>query len=337
MRFHLPTRDKIVFKADLSRTPIGATLVETALGITVASLMLLFLIDGIRYFYIKVALDSAVENAISMATKLNLEVPTTNTWCQAPANQAACSEYRTALMEVVRRSVSIAERAAQSTQNSTETHLVPYRYLYPSAAWNNMPFSGSDPLPYLLLLRPGSAAQDMLNGTIIEHPTRQSGTSTGQGWPSGQESWEQILEQHPVMAQIGARMHPITPGLPEIEIKSTRLGYRRTGIYPEGAPLANQPTPTPTATPSATPTPPAGPTATPTQIPTSTPSPTPTTPPNCMGCNDPISCCSNPLLPAACCCNLCGNSCTANAPGVPAPCCQGPFLTRQCCTNCISS
>jgi hypothetical protein len=263
----------------------GATLIEAAIGIPIFLLVILFLIDLARYFFVSVVANYAVYQAVDFASKSIVEVDTTFAACVRVTSDGTtetlppCVAYRTLVENIIKRAEDVLFLvASDSTTTSSAARLEQFsHYEGTQYSGRNKSGLGSAITGHVAFLRPGEI---VLKGssTTIQHSTRPFGENAGEGWPASGESWGQIFEGHPLEVRAEIVFSPVTPFFPSLTINARQYAFRAVRFFGAGfAPLPTPPPPAPTPSPTSTQTPvPPEPTLTSTPTNTGTATGTPT-------------------------------------------------------------
>lgn len=246
---------------------LGASLIEVALSLPLFMLLILFIVDVSRYFFIYVMLNLAAQRAVDYAAKLPVDINIGVNACSIDAQ--ACTDYRARVEGILKVATDLAERVVARSDSNNETRLISLTHFAPDI------YTGQNQLgigslvadaglvrPGERLIRQGGSASD--SEALFDHPTRPYGTARFYGPPANGESWALLLENHPLVLHMEALYSPITPGIPELSMQIDQIAYRRSnkfGVAPPPAPTlaagptSTRPAPTPTRTFTPTPTP----------------------------------------------------------------------------------
>ena len=239
-------------------------------------LFVLVLIDIGRYFFGYLVLNYAAYSAADLASKLEVEIDTTKSICNNWPNSGGdspCVKYIRQLDRIATHGLRLANLVASNSPAGSKSSLLEFTHYYdpPQDAVGMKDFKS-----HIAFLRPGEKVRDS-NGQIYQHPSRAFDV----GWPSGGETWPNVLSQHPVVAMLVVEFKPVTPLFKPLALQVVQLAYRRTKQFGVQPPEFDTAVPAPSATaintlpPTVTNTP-GPPTSTP--KPTNTPGPTNTVP-----------------------------------------------------------
>jgi len=278
----------------------GASYVEAAISIPLFLVFILGFIDLCRGLLTYVILQHAAQQAVDFASKVEVEVETTQSACAlggSTGGAASCRNYKKRLEEIVASAVGRASVVASPVADAP-IRLVRFRH-YDAGRYNgaqfglwNVPWTEGEGggisgfTGYGAFLRPGEIVEevdevDNPQGGVIEHfsrpftcePANAPRPCPGRGWPALGDSWASILRKEPLEVVLQAIFDPVFPGLSEFRITGRAAGFRQIRAF-SSAPPASTATATPAPTSTSTPIPPPSPT--PTVTPTATVTATPT-------------------------------------------------------------
>lgn len=224
----------------------GVTMIEAAIALPVALLLIAGTIDFVRIFSIYTAMNYAAHTSVSDLVTIPQEEQTVDS-------------------ALIRKYLSRGETFLTSvflTTTPSRAQLVEFQ----------LPTSLGSGRHHSAYLRPGEAATYVGGGATFAHPVTTGATAV--------LPWEAVFATHPVMVRIEADVGFLLLPLAPRRLTVSAYAYRRTRTNENFAP----PPATPTSIPPSTSTPTPGPSPTPTQTPTPGPTSTPTaTPCPCSG------------------------------------------------------
>lgn len=300
----------------------GISYIETALTLLIFVGALFFFVDAARYFYIMGVLNHAVHVGLDLASKLEVEISTTESDCQSSScddEDNPCRKFKRRWQRIRASVDSLADLV--TTRHDVESHArrFQFKHFYADPQINPcLRDAGSDAMyADLALIRPGEKAARMPARNFPEsHEFEISSRPFSLGWPQPYENWHLMLRDHPLAIRIDVEFKPVTPFFPPLVMSIEQYGRRLSRATGAALPALPPLPPTRTRTPTNTPQPtatitPGGPTPTSTpegyQSPTPTLSPVPTPIPSPTPTFD-CACCALNTCDYILCLQFCGRA-----------------------------
>lgn len=249
----------------MSRRTSGATMVEGALTAGVFLLLLLFIIDITRYFFVLLVLNLGVSAGVDLASKLEIETVTDKTPASCenfpPNDQRYCTFYKNRVNLIIATVARYANLVSGAPESGGTVRRRAFEHYYDTEKYPIYSESNSDTsLAFtsdIAFIRPGERVKNG-NDYVLQVPGRpfcEDPAVPPCGAPTALESWASVLGAYPFAVHLEADFDPITPGLGALRIIVRQYGYRRTrshtnvGALPTFIP-SGSPTPIPTITPT---------------------------------------------------------------------------------------
>lgn len=219
----------------------GVSYIEALLALPVFIILIIAAIDFAWYVAVYVIFSYASHTAVDLASKVQIETPTSVDDCATDAQR--CADYEERVGRILNRALNIALTVSSDSSTDGKVQLIPYKHydvnLY-NASQNR---SGiREMVADIGFIRPGETLVRDPDGrfgetTRVEHPTRIFGDQPRQGWPqtSYNEKWEDLLRDSPVVIMINARYRPFLPFFPDLTVTATQYAYRRVPEYGQQA------------------------------------------------------------------------------------------------------
>ena len=311
-KFHEATFGSFVDR--LTRSRLGATMLEAVLVIPLLFALIFIIIDLSRFSGVQGVVSQGAQRGLDLAVKLpDLDLPLGST----------DQKFIKARTKVINEAEKIAKGTLVGDYNQVaqSSHFIGFEnYLI----WNGT--SVASATVNSVLLRPGECRTSKA-GVLYCHPTicppaPQSCNSGGRPWSNTSDSMENLLKTEPLVVVMPATFKAVLP-IPyfsSAQALGKAAGFKE--IFSSGAYPIPPDVPASTATPSPTPT------ITPTFPPGYTPPPTATALPSATPTNTPLPC--NPT------CNSASilNNCVINHDMSCAVCNNGTCVcTNDCSTG----
>ena len=229
----------------------GASFVEAAISLPLFLMIVVFLVDLARYFFVYLVLSYAAHTAVDYASKLRIEEDTTCFDCPSLIADTPCARYLARTRLILNRALRFANMVSGAAESGHWAERIRFKHYgadLQGAQCSALGEFNED----VAFLRPGEQVKRLTGprtGEIFAHPTRLPGGGSDQGWPHGGEKWGNVMYAHPVMVYIEAQLKTITPLIPKLMIRIRATSFRMPPQFGQAVVI---PTTTTTSTTSTT-------------------------------------------------------------------------------------